>query len=92
MLYPIIKTCETQPRVPITNLTLRNVTGTGGILSPGIIRCNETVPCRGFTFDRVNIQAGWIGGGSFICENVYGNVVSSNPDPGCFKKELFDDN
>ena len=53
MLYPLVKECETQPRVPIKNLTLRNVHGSGGLLAPGILRCNETKPCEGFSFENV---------------------------------------
>lgn len=45
-----------QPRVPISNVTLRDVFSTGGLLSPGIIRCNATKPCHNFVFDNVHVQ------------------------------------
>ena len=48
MFYPLIKDCPTQPRVPIRDVTLRNVHTRNAILSPGILRCNETNPCSGF--------------------------------------------
>lgn len=55
----------------------------GSILTPGIIRCNETNPCEDFTFDNVHMD-GWYNkyGLGFITENVYGTVINSFPDPG----------
>jgi hypothetical protein len=40
-------------RITVRNITLRNIKSTGGLLPPGIIRCNETNPCTGFVFDNV---------------------------------------
>lgn len=83
MFYPIDPTCPTQPRITVRDITLRNVTSDSGILSPGIIRCNETNPCTGFLFE--NVQAtGWLSDVGYICENVHGNVLNSNPAPTCF--------
>ena len=86
MLYPLLTDCETQPLVPITNLTLRNISSTSGWLPPGIIRCNETNPCTGFVFDNVNVS-GWFSdyGMGYITENVYGTSINSFPDPGFLK-------
>ena len=33
-----------QPRVPITRLALRNVSVSGGVLSPGLLRCDPAGP------------------------------------------------
>jgi hypothetical protein len=73
MLYPIIKECETNPRVTMRNITLRNVESTSGILPPGIIRCNETNPCRDFNFENVWVT-GWFTALNYgyITENVIG--------------------
>lgn len=80
-LYPLGK-CETQPRVPMRNVTLSNVRIRNGLLSPGIIRCNETNPCTGFVFDNVRGD-GWMSSTPFICENIQGIAVDSSPAPGC---------
>jgi hypothetical protein len=86
MFYPILTDCETQPLVPITNLTLRNISSTDGWLPPGIIRCNETNPCTGFVFDNVNVT-GWFNDYNlgYVTENVYGTSINSYPDPGFLK-------
>lgn len=75
MIYPLNKDCPTDPLVPITNVTLKNVTSTGGLLPAGIIRCNSTKPCTGFHFEDVNIsQPFWdmIGRGGYMSEYVEG--------------------
>ena len=83
MLYPLILDCETQPRITVSNITLRNITSEGGLLPPGIIRCNETNPCTGFEFDNVNFK-GWYNDYDlgFITEYVQGESINSYPDPG----------
>lgn len=88
MLYPIIKECHTQPRVTIRNITLRNIQSTEGILPPGIIRCNETNPCRDFTFENVFVT-GWFTllDYGYITENVIGTSSYSVPNPGFASSE-----
>lgn len=83
MLYPIIKECQTQPRVTVRNITLRNVVSTEGILPPGIIRCNATNPCRDFKFENV-YATGWftLFDYGYITENVIGTQSYSIPSPG----------
>lgn len=53
MLYPLLKRCDTQPRITMRNFTLRNIQSTGGYLV-GIVRCNETNPCTNIVFENVN--------------------------------------
>ena len=82
MLYPLIEECETQPRITMRNITLRNVRSTGGYL-PGIVRCNETNPCTDIVFDNVHIDGLFSQFKyGFITENVYGQSINSYPDPG----------
>jgi hypothetical protein len=84
MTYPLNKHCDTDPLVPMTNITLRNVTSTGGLLPAGIIRCNSTRPCTGFHFEDVNVsQPFWdlIGKGGYITEYIEGTAIRSTPDP-----------
>ncbi len=52
LLYPFDPkgTCETQPRVTITNIVVQNVTITNSLLYPVTIRCNASNPCRDFLF------------------------------------------
>jgi hypothetical protein len=65
------------------NITLRNIDVKGSVLTPGVIRCNETNPCYDFTFDNVHMDA-WYNNynKTFHTENVYGTVINSFPDPG----------
>lgn len=91
--YPLPNTtCPTQPRVPVTNLILRNVHSTGALLSPGILRCADVsgtnyTPCTGWVFDNVTFASAtnWPVGPGFLCENVvaatWGNGTS--PVPNC---------
>jgi hypothetical protein len=86
--YPLPGTeCIANPLVTVENITLRNVNIYGGLLSPGILLCNQTNPCNNFVFDHVNvynasqfpIEQG------YLCENVNGYAIESNLLPNCFK-------
>ena len=97
MFYPI-GGCGTQPLVSISDVTLRNIKQTGSWLPPGVIRCNETAPCKNFVFDNVQASGWWsILGLNYISENIEGIVTDSKPDPGfrnsqdMTKKSLFSD-
>lgn len=79
--YPIIDKCPTQPRVPISNLTLENVTFTGGLTLPGVIICNETAPCTGFKFINVKNTGVFLVQRSYVVKNIYGISVGSSPNP-----------
>jgi hypothetical protein len=84
MFYPINKDCDTDPLVPIDNITLTNVTSHGSILPAGIIRCNSTRPCTGINFNNVQLKSPiWdLLGYGFITEYAEGTAVNSHPDPG----------
>lgn len=82
MFYPLIKECETQPRVTIKDITLQNIETTNAILSPGILRCNADNPCTNFTFLNVSVD-GWLKSEGFICENVQGVFSNVDPAPSC---------
>ena len=83
MFYPFIAECHTQPLINMFNITIRNLTSTGGLFTPGIIRCNENNPCYGFKFENVHMK-GWYSDYDlgFITENVQGVSINSYPDPG----------
>lgn len=71
--YPLPNTtCPTQGCVPVTRLTIKNFTANGALLSPGVIRCNETNPCRDFYFEDVNIQTdtGYPFGVNYLCHAI----------------------
>jgi hypothetical protein len=72
----------------VENITLRNISVFGSVLTPGIIRCHKDNPCKNFVFDNVYHNAWYkkVGLG-FIVENVYGETKNSYPDPG-FKRVL----
>ena len=84
MFYPLVKKCETQPRISISDITLRNITSTGSILPAGILRCNSTNPCTNFRFEDVKLTSflwDMIGEG-FITEYVEGTHNGNvHPDP-----------
>lgn len=81
MLYPL-ENCPTQPRVPIRDVTLRNVTMIGGV-NPfaGLVRCNASNPCTGFLFDSVRVTE-LLDTENYIVEFVEGVAIDSLPVPG----------
>jgi hypothetical protein len=91
--YPLPgTTCPPQPRVPVTNLVLRNVVSTGSLLSPGLLRCANTTgtdftPCTGWVFDNVTMTSatGWPVGQTYLCEGIVDAqwVNGSSPQPVC---------
>lgn len=92
MTYPF-EACPTQPLIDVQNITLRNVSSQGGFLPPGIIRCNQTNPCRDMNFENVHIDGWWRDmNWTFISEYAYGNVINSNLDIGLNEKseQVFD--
>eukprot|EP00475_Leptophrys_vorax_P002192 TRINITY_DN11249_c0_g1_i1.p1 TRINITY_DN11249_c0_g1~~TRINITY_DN11249_c0_g1_i1.p1 ORF type:complete len:439 (+),score=108.58 TRINITY_DN11249_c0_g1_i1:67-1383(+) len=80
MIYPLNPNCETQPRVSIDNIRLRNVSIKSTLLFPGIVRCNASRPCTNFEFDNVHVGGlnSFLG---YISENIQGNVIDSYPIP-----------
>ena len=86
--FPLFNsTCNTQPRVPVTNLVLRNITMTGALLSPGVLRCNDTGPCTGWIFENVHISSATnFPTSQFICSGI-ADSYGYNVEPsiaGCF--------
>jgi len=93
MIYPLNKVCPTQPRIDVSDITLRNVTSKGGLLPAGIIRCNATNPCKNFVFEDVDIRSefwDFLNYG-FIVEYIEGTTKNVFPDPK-FKAPGFYDN
>ena len=83
-LYPLPgTTCPTQPCVPVTGLTLRNVTMSGGVISPGLLRCDPLNPCRDFLFENVYIKTDgfpW-GTDSYLCQAIENFRFTGNSFP-----------
>lgn len=66
----------------IKDVTVRNVEIFDAILPPGVIRCNETIPCTGFVFQNVKAHGWWSWLGlTYFTENVHGVVTDSTPAP-----------
>ncbi len=61
---------------------MRNINSINGILPPGIIRCNETNPCRDINFENVKVT-GWFTllDYGYITENAFGTSSWSLPNP-----------
>jgi polygalacturonase len=80
MIYPLIPNCETQPLVKIDNIRLRNIQVKSTLLSPGIIRCNQSNPCTNLEFTNVQFHGlqSYLG---FITEHAHGVVTNSFPVP-----------
>jgi polygalacturonase len=83
-LYPIVKECPTNPRVSITNITLENVSLTGGVTLPGVILCDPTTQCTGFVFENVTNTGAFLVQSDYVCANAHGVDVGNTPSPGCF--------
>jgi len=83
MIYPFSPVCNTQPRITMRDITLRNVTSTGSLLPAGVILCNVTNPCTNFKFENVNMRSKlWdtLGIG-YINHFSEGVAINSFPDP-----------
>jgi len=83
MNYPL-EDCPTEALVDIENITLRNIQIKNSV-NPysGVIRCNETNPCKGFVFDNVNVDVIVKKNKGYICENIEMKSYNSNPKPLC---------
>ncbi|CUG78731.1 glycoside hydrolase family 28, putative [Bodo saltans] len=82
--YPLPNTtCPTQGCVPVTRLTIKNFTANGALLSPGVLRCNETNPCRDFYFEDVNIQTdtGFPFGVNYLCHAIENFTIVGASSP-----------
>ena len=81
MFYPF-GSCYAQPLIYMANVTLKDIRQHGSILPPGIVRCNETLPCTGIVFENVQATGWWsILGLGYITENIFGTVINSKPTP-----------
>ena len=83
MIYPFSSFCQTQPRITMRDITLRNITSTGSLLPAGVILCNATNPCTNFRFENINMRSKlWdtLGIG-FINHFSEGVAINSFPDP-----------
>lgn len=84
--YPLPgQQCQANPHITVRDITLRNVTIHGGLLSPGILLCNETNPCINLIFDGVNVynKSVWPIADGYLCKNFRGFAVNSNLVPNC---------
>lgn len=87
MTYPFDK-CDTQALIDIRNITLKNVESTGGLLPPGVIRCNATNPCKDINLIDVKMNGWWKDmNWTFISEYADGKVENVYPDPGFGKQD-----
>ena len=90
MLYPFDPkgNCQTQPRINITNVRLKDISITSSLLFPIVLRCNETNPCKNIEFDNVQAR-GWLIGKKnkgYVCENIIGTQLRSYPKLDCLKE------
>ena len=82
MFYPYDpkKQCGTQPRINVSNITLRNIKIHKSLLFPIVLRCNSTNPCKNITFDNVQVDK-WVlyKKKASVCENA--EVIQINTRP-----------
>lgn len=66
----------------IRDITLNNIQMYDAVLPPGVIRCNETLPCTNIVFQNVKASGWWsVFRLNYFTENVHGAVVDSTPAP-----------
>ena len=81
LMYPF-EDCRTEPKVDFRNITLRNVESHGGLLTPGIIRFNESNPSQNLVLENVHIHGWWEAlDWGFITEFAHGTATDTFPDP-----------
>jgi len=85
LTYPLSPECPTQGCVTFSNITLRRVTITDPVLSPGVILGNESNPIKNLLFDSVNVQhpGTFPFLGQYRCASANGTSTNSYPQP-CF--------
>jgi polygalacturonase len=83
-LYPLVDKCPTQPRVPISNILLEDITLTDGLFWPGVILCDPTRPCTNIQFNNVTNTGTFLVRKDYACHNVEGSSSGSSPVPSCF--------
>ena len=91
-LYPFIGDCPTNPLVTFEDISLKNITSTGNLLTAGVIICNETNPCKNFTFVDVHISSPLfdkLGKDLYTVANIEGVAINSSPIPN-FKPPGFE--
>ena len=90
-LFPAKGTCETDPFVPVTNLHFKNVTLLDGLFSEGVMRCNASGPCTGWTFEDVTVTSvtHWPVKNGFLCDSIYNSTWKNvTPDlSACFNRK-----
>jgi hypothetical protein len=87
-LYPILNSsCPTDPQVSVGNITLRGINIYNPVLSPGVIRMNETNPGTNFLFDGVVVHnASTWPADNYLCDSIDGVATGgTSPIPPCFK-------
>lgn len=80
----------TQPLVDVQGVTVRDMVTTGDLMQAGVLRCNETNPCRDILFEDVHL-GGWLGDlglDKWSCEHSYGECRNCHPRPKCLKPGL----
>ena len=89
--FPFLKSqCPTQGCVAFRNITLRRVTVTDSLFSPGVVLGNATNPMQGIVFeDVVVVRSGILPyGKKYLCKHAVGVAKgSTSPVPSCFTKE-----
>ena len=74
--------------IDIKGITLNNIQMYDSVLPPGVIRCNSTLPCTGFTFQNVKATGWWsLFHLNYFVDNVHGAVVNSSPAPNFITSE-----
>lgn len=58
-IYPFGHDCPTQPLIDIKDIRIDRVRSVGGLLPPGVMRCNETNPCTEFVISNLDMHGWW---------------------------------
>ncbi|KAJ3694211.1 hypothetical protein LUZ60_009691 [Juncus effusus] len=63
--------------VAVSNVTFNDIHGTSSLDVAININCDSNVPCRGLTFNNINLSKDGGGNANATCQNAYGTIVGT---------------
>ena len=77
----------TQTLIDVQGITIRDMLTTMGLMQAGVLRCNETNPCRDIVFEDVYLL-GWLGDlglDNWSRQHSFSECRNCHPCPKCLK-------
>ncbi len=86
--FPVRGECQTQPRVTISNIVIRDSVFEAGVTLPGVLYCDPANPCKGITLSNVSNTGVFAVQPTYFCKNaVVRSIGSTLPVPQCVQTE-----